>query len=54
MANVTCPICGYQANGNDDLINHMKTMTDDKHQQALKQKLEEKGGEEIGNLKNKL
>ena len=54
MANVTCPVCGYQANGDADIINHMKTMSDDQHKQALKQKLQEKGAEEIGDLKNKL
>ncbi len=54
MANVTCPVCGYQANGDEDIINHMKTMSDDNHQEALKQKLEAKGGEEIGDLKNKI
>lgn len=45
MANVTCPVCGYEAEGSGQIMGHMKNMADDQHKAALKQKMGEKGGE---------
>lgn len=50
---ITCPVCDYQANTNEELIEHMKQMTDDKHKEALKQKVGEKGGEAMDQAKDK-
>lgn len=50
---VACPVCGYEAQGNDQIMGHLKQMTDDPHKDALKQKLGSKGGEASDAAKDK-
>lgn len=53
MANLTCPACSYNAQTNEEITSHIKTMADDKHKDALKQKMGEKGGEAMDTVKDK-
>lgn len=53
MANIKCPVCGYEAHGNEELLQHAKQMTDDPHKEALKKGIGAKGGEAMGEVKEK-
>lgn len=53
MANLTCPACDYNAHTNEEISSHIKSMTDDKHKEALKQGIGAKGGEAMNTAKDK-